>query len=171
MAGANLISLAERVEVDGMGQAQVERLRRVMARQLARSPSLQDLVVIDQDGTSIVDGRPSTSQVNIADRAYFQYHRTHRNSEPFVSTVIRSRLTGTWVIVVSQRIDRPDGSFAGVAVASVNVTYFQKFYASLDVGLDGVLVGPGEQPGPDHQEDNDGQHFIDIDIGPGRDRG
>jgi hypothetical protein len=46
-------------------------------------------------------------------------------------------------MMVTRRINRPDGSFAGVAYASVNTEYFSSFYRQVDLGRLGIvsLVG------------------------------
>ena len=45
---------------------------------------------------------------------------------------------------MARRIDKPDGSFGGVAVASVDPDYFKRFYSDLSLGKDGVVMLVGE---------------------------
>ncbi|REN16621.1 diguanylate cyclase, partial [Mycobacterium tuberculosis] len=51
-----------------------------------------------------------------------------------------SRVNGKLLIPVSRRIDNPDGSFAGVALATIDVDFFAKFYDSLDIGEAGAVA-------------------------------
>jgi hypothetical protein len=44
------------------------------------------------------------------------------------------------VIPVSRRIDRPDGSFGGVALVTLDLGYFGRFYDRFDVGREGTIV-------------------------------
>src|SRR5271165_5980906 len=133
-----LADLAERVETDGTGAPELDRLRLIMAQRLAASPVLQNLYVIGDTGMLLADGGSVIQSIDLSDRAYFQYHKTQTDPHPYVSAVLRSRLSGKPVISVSIRINRPDGSFAGIAEASVETGYFQEFYATLDLGHDGL---------------------------------
>lgn len=96
-ADASLIALVERVEVDGTAPEELERLRRLMAQQMASLPMLQGLTVFDETGASVVHGAPVTTETNAADRAYFQYHRTHSDRQPYTGESLRSRASGKWV--------------------------------------------------------------------------
>jgi PAS domain S-box-containing protein len=139
VADASLTALVERVETDGTGAAQLERLRRVLAQRLAHSLVLASLAVVDETGALIADGRSTMRQTNVADRTYFQYHQTHIDRQPYVSGILHSRLSDKLIISVSIRLNHPDGSFAGVVVASLASAYFQDFYATLDLGHDGLV--------------------------------
>jgi diguanylate cyclase (GGDEF)-like protein len=52
---------------------------------------------------------------------------------------MRSLATGEWIITVSRRVDRADGSFAGVAVAAIGLQHFKDFYGSFDIGVGGTI--------------------------------
>jgi PAS domain S-box-containing protein len=128
----------ERVKTDGTGPSQLERLRLLMTRGLAVSTVLDSLSIIDADGRLIAAGRPVPGVIDVSDREYFQYHKANTDPRPYVSSVLHARLTGKPVISLTVRIDNPDGSFAGVAAASVAAGYFQTFFASLDLGHGGL---------------------------------
>src|ERR1019366_10815137 len=59
LADTILTELAERVEADGAGAAQLDRLRQVMEQRLANSSALQSLGLLDETGTLIAYGNPS----------------------------------------------------------------------------------------------------------------
>ena len=134
-----LIGLVERLETDGTAPAALERVRRLLPRQVATLPQLKALAVLDESGDSIVDSLPATQRINFADRDYFQYFRGHPDRRLHIGAPVRSKATNDWVIPVSRRLDRPDGSFAGVVLATVDMMYFQKFYDSFAVGK-GALI-------------------------------
>ena len=79
-----------------------------------------------------------TAGTNVSDREYFQYHRTHPDRQLYVNPVIRSVSVGNLIVVVSRRIDHADGRFAGVVTAAIDLDYFQRFYATFDLGHDGL---------------------------------
>jgi diguanylate cyclase (GGDEF)-like protein len=44
------------------------------------------------------------------------------------------------VLPVSRRIDKPDGSFGGVALGTIQINFFADLYDSFDVGKEGVIM-------------------------------
>ena len=138
LAETALTGLAERVNIDGTGPEQRARLHRLMAQWVTISPVLQSISVVDETGTIVADSRPETPLINILDRPYFQFQKTHPGRQPVVGAILRSRVSHKYIIPVSIRLDRADGSFGGVVVTSVEAAYFQDFYATLDLGRDGI---------------------------------
>ncbi|MFK3741460.1 diguanylate cyclase [Massilia sp. TN1-12] len=135
VADTVLVALVDKVEVEGWSALSIDRLRALMMKQMADLPSLQGLFIYDAQGRWIVnsagkqfDGR------NNADRAYFQYHQRHPGRSVHVGAPIIGRTSGAWIIPVSRRIDHPDGSFAGVALATIKIDFFRKIYERLDLG-------------------------------------
>ena len=56
-----------------------------------------------------------------------------------LDTRSRARPAGEWITTVSRRFNHPDGSFAGVVVATISASYFADYYSQFDVGQNGVL--------------------------------
>src|SRR3712207_3823584 len=116
------------------GAAQLARLHWSMAVQGAALPLLQGLFLFDADGDSLVtSASPGPTGLNYADRAYFRRHRSLPDRGAHVSGPFRSKTNNEWMMVVSRRLDRPDGGFAGVVLATMSVGYFQRFYGTFDV--------------------------------------
>jgi diguanylate cyclase (GGDEF)-like protein/PAS domain S-box-containing protein len=99
--------------------------------------------IIDERGIYRLSNLPTTPAVDLSDREHFKVHVAKDSGQIFVSKPVLGRVTKRWSIQLSRRINHPDGSFGGVAVVSVDVGYFSAFYASLDLGRDGIaaLVG------------------------------
>ncbi|RFP52824.1 MAG: GGDEF domain-containing protein, partial [Limnothrix sp. CACIAM 69d] len=57
-----------------------------------------------------------------------------------VGSAIISRSTGDLVIPVSRRINNPDGTFAGVALITLKVDYFTKYFQRFSIGDDGNIT-------------------------------
>ncbi|WP_424578244.1 hypothetical protein [Bradyrhizobium sp. USDA 326] len=53
---------------------------------------------------------------------------------------MRSRSRGQWVITASRRFNHPNGSFAGVALTTIDVAFFLQFYRGFDVGRNGCIA-------------------------------
>jgi two-component system, NtrC family, sensor kinase len=116
------------------------RLQATLKRRLAALPFVRALFVIGLDGFLIHDtDYPSTPNVSLADRPYFEVHRNDPDVGLYVGHPLRSRSINVWFISVSRRLNNADGTFAGVAVAAVEPRYFERFFASLVVGDEGAI--------------------------------
>jgi diguanylate cyclase (GGDEF)-like protein len=136
-----LADLVERIETEGLGPRELARVQRQMVAQVANLPQLAGLFVYDETGKWLVNSRGVlTPTYNNADRAYFIYHRDHTGRLPYVGVPVVSRSSGKWIIPVSRRLNKPDGSFGGVALATLDVDYFRRFYQSFDIGERGAVA-------------------------------
>ena len=134
-----LSGVVERVHAGELGSDR-QRLHGFLASMTQRTPSLQGLFLFDANGRWVLNSLPVGAPVaNNADREYFIYHRTHPGQATHVGMPVRSRSSGMWVLPVSRRLDNPDGSFAGVALATVEIDFFRQFYDSFDIGNDGTI--------------------------------
>ncbi|MEW6124401.1 MAG: sensor domain-containing diguanylate cyclase [Pseudomonadota bacterium] len=97
--------------------------------------------VLDRNGmlTSESEIFPSR-EFDLGDRDYFQVHRERADAGHFLSTPHLSRLReGEPFFAMSRRLNAPDGSFAGVIVMSVRLSYFANLFQGLDLGRDGEI--------------------------------
>ncbi|WP_436318110.1 sensor domain-containing diguanylate cyclase [Variovorax paradoxus] len=140
-ADSALFGIVERVEHDGTSPAAVERLREVLATRVEEFPQLDGLHVYDQDGNWVANSRRTPPQnLNNANREYFIFHRTHEDRGPHIGVPVKSRTSGELLVPVSRRINHADGRFAGVALATIDIDFFMKFYDSLDIGEAGAVA-------------------------------
>ena len=135
-----LQELVDRAETDGTKPAALRHLRTVMAAHVAELPVLHNLFIVDAAGNGVVNAIPGLKNANYRDRPYFIFHRTHRDRTTHVGHTVRSRTDGSWIMTITRRIDRPDGSFAGLAMATISGNYFLHLYNEVDVGRFGVIV-------------------------------
>ena len=109
-----------------------------LARQGAVAADLVHQVsIIDAQGIFRLSNLPRTPSVNLADREYFKVHAARASDEVFVSQPVPGGISNQGAIQLSRRISRPDGSFAGVAMVSLDADYFASFYTNLDLGRHG----------------------------------
>jgi diguanylate cyclase (GGDEF)-like protein len=136
-----LWGLVERVEKGGAGTAELPRLHHFMSSRVERTPVIQGLFLYNENGRWIVNSlRTPFSGQNNADREYFIFHRDHDDRNMHIGHPLRSRSSGDWVLPVSRRINRPDGGFAGVVLATVKISYFQSVHESYQLGDKGVVL-------------------------------
>ncbi|HBF51413.1 MAG TPA: hypothetical protein DDX04_14915, partial [Massilia sp.] len=139
-ADAVLAELVERAEEAGPGKLDGERMHKRMEHITAASTEIQELFVYDADGSRLATSLPTLLPGSNIDREYFRYHMTHADRGARIGKPIHSRSSGALTIPVTRRIDRPDGSFGGVAMASLRLDFFGKFYDSFDVGQTGTII-------------------------------
>ncbi|WP_175812177.1 sensor domain-containing diguanylate cyclase [Burkholderia contaminans] len=115
--------------------------RDVLFEHSMNAPFIGSQLVLDANGDILLD---STQDVprhgNFADRKYFTVHRDDPNVGLYVSAPFASHLRGgTSSIALSRRISNPDGSFAGVALITLNLEYFHHLFAGLSLGQHGSM--------------------------------
>ena len=132
--------LVERLQVDGMTDHNYARLHPLLMASVRDMPQLHGLFVYDETGRWVVNSQPVLlTQYNNSDRDYFIFHREHPQDRAYIGPPIRSRSTGEWIITVSRRIDRLDGSFGGVALATMAMSHFNSHYEGYDIGQAGTI--------------------------------
>lgn len=135
-----LLGLVERLETEGSGPVQIQRLRQLVGRQQSLMPQLSGVTVYDRDGRWLMaSNRPIPAGANSSDRAFFIHHRNDPSREPFIGLPIRSRSTQEWVITVSRRFDDPNGEFAGVVAVTLGIENFLRLFGQLDIGREGAI--------------------------------
>lgn len=140
-ADTALVGIVERIEADGTTPTALDRIHKLLVRRTAELTQLKGLFIYDENGQWLVNSLPVMPlNVNNADRDYFIYHRTHQDDKPYIGLPIKSRSSGVWIMTVSRRISHTDGSFAGVALATIDIDYFNKFYNSFNLGKKGAIA-------------------------------
>ena len=87
---------------------------------------------------------PSTS---IADRGYFRTAQSRRDQGLLIGEPVVGRLVNRLIIPVAKRLEKPDGSFAGVVVTALDPQRLVQLFHSLRVGTRSS-VGIAHRDGP-----------------------
>lgn len=133
--------LLEHIAEDGLGKQSVQRIGRQLMSQVDELPQLNGIFVYDENGRWIINSQRTLAQnYNNADRGYFIYHKEHADRTPYIGPPIQSRSTGQWIFTISRRIDKADGSFGGVVLATIAFDYFNRYYESFNVGRRGAIL-------------------------------
>ena len=112
--------------------------------------------LVDAEGRLVVTHNAATVGRSVADRDYFQFHRSTEADVPFVSPVELGRATGKYLFRVTRRINDAQGRFAGVSLVTVDPESIAGFYRRLMPegrqrgGADRSTrpAGPGSHPSP-----------------------
>jgi diguanylate cyclase (GGDEF)-like protein/PAS domain S-box-containing protein len=139
-ADLTLIGAVQRLEIDGTGPDTVKKLRQIMIARLAAFPILASFVVTDADGKCLIIDVPTIpDNCSLAGTAGYEYHRTHEDQGPHLSAPERAIGSGTWVIPLSRRFDRPDGSFAGMVVTGISIPDITRYYDTFNIRQNGSI--------------------------------
>ena len=110
-------------------------------------PASMGLGIADEKGIVTLNNAGPTGY-SVSDGNYFLAQRDHTANGLVISVPLTARGTGRSTIQFSRRLERADGSFAGVVAFGVDTNYFSDFYQSILVGdrgsialigLDGVI--------------------------------
>lgn len=131
-----IVSEAQSAGLDEDGLATIEAR---MRRTIGVSSRLLRLDIYDPDGkwlaTTAQNLPPGPRQTGYS---YFQNHRESISQAPFIGRPIQVP-GGDWILTVSERLNRPDGSFGGAVVATLDCQYFSRFYSGFNVGEHGSI--------------------------------
>ena len=97
------------------------------------------IAIAGPDGQILMTDR-NLPPSNVADREHFKVHIAGDTGRLFISKPVLGRSSGKWSVQFTRRINKADGSFGGMVVASLDPNYFSEFYKSLDTGNHSVAV-------------------------------
>jgi len=124
----------------GHGEANIRELNQVARTQIRDLGELDGLYMSDARGQYFLATNGETQALNNADRVYFQHHQKGGGNELYIGQPVLGKTTGQWVITLSKGIYDDDGTFQGVALATLSVERFRTLYRSLPLGEQGIVV-------------------------------
>lgn len=108
---------------------------RVVFDNSLRARGAGDVLVLDAQGNVILDsGSLTPRRTNLGDRDYFLAFSERGERELFFGKPVPSRVTGLNILPISRPYFHADGSFAGVVVGAIRLSYFNELFGSLDLG-------------------------------------
>jgi len=113
-------------------------LPRLIREGLVKGSGLVVLNIADAKGNIIARSQPS-GPFNMADREFFRLHAERDTGLLDISKPVASRVSGRSTILLSRRMNNPDGSFGGIVLLAVSPEYFMEYYLDADLGKEGSL--------------------------------
>jgi hypothetical protein len=142
-----LRNLQEKIAADGVATPETFASRlgsrdahELLLDRIAGIPQIQAMSFIADDGHVINSSRnfPPAS-FNVSDRDYFLALRDKDTNAPFLGEVSKNRGADTWNVFLARRISAPNGTFLGLVVGVIDLSYFENLYKALEIG-DGAAV-------------------------------
>ena len=97
------------------------------------------IALTDANGDVIASSIPS-APTNLAFREYFKAHVARDAGELIVDKPIFGKLSKTWTVPFSRRINKPDGSFNGIVLFAVAPAFLTHSYTQEAFGKQGLLA-------------------------------
>ncbi len=120
-----------------LGQVSPDIQHLVQFDQSTAAPFKGEVLLLDADGAVIADSSTLwPTPRNFANRDYFQAHQRNAQAGLFISRPfkIHCACDQVWRIAFSRRVSGPNGEFAGVAVATMRLAYFDQLFNRLTIG-------------------------------------
>ncbi len=142
-----IYDLSLRAVIDGLKQPGVLGLSPALRQMVlfdgsASAKDLGSILVTDELGNVVFDSLGSPPRhLNLADRDYFKVQRDSPNVGLYVShPFVPKSKSGERSIALSRRITRADGSFGGVVLGTMRLTYFQRLFDGMNLGAGGSMA-------------------------------
>jgi PAS domain-containing protein len=95
-------------------------------------PQANAISIIDDTGRIVNFSREwPVPLIDTSDRDFYSYWREHDDPGVFIGAPVPNKVTGTWVITVTRRINSTSGVFIGILLGVVEVPYFESFYQAI----------------------------------------
>jgi NAD(P)-dependent dehydrogenase (short-subunit alcohol dehydrogenase family) len=129
---SGVVGVVSRLEMDGAEPATIAKLRTLLEARKKAIERIHSLAIIDDRGNWLTS--PGTIGSTLNDDAFFRYHQLSPKREPHVGRPVKSLLDGEWVVTLSRRFNKLDGSFGGVVLATISSGYLSHFYEQFEIG-------------------------------------
>ncbi len=131
-----ILQMKRAAERDGTGTA----LQRLISDHADIRGYLAVASIADAQGRLVNSTLPIPADAGIADLAHFRVHAGEDGGALFINRPALGRVSGKWSFHLSRRINRPDGSFGGVAVIAVDLSYWQRLLREGRFGESGTIA-------------------------------
>ncbi|OPY96697.1 diguanylate cyclase [Bradyrhizobium sacchari] len=129
---SGVVGVVSRLEMDGTGPATIAKLRNLMEVRKKAIERVHSFAIIDDQGNCLTS--PGTIGSTLSDDAFFRQHQLSPKREPHFGRPVKSLIDGEWVVTLSRRFNKADGSFGGVVLATISSGYLSHFYEQFEIG-------------------------------------
>ncbi|MDN4988134.1 diguanylate cyclase [Bradyrhizobium sp. WYCCWR 13022] len=129
---SGVVGVVSRLEMDGSDPATIAKLRNLLEARKRAMERVHSLAIIDDKGNWLTS--PGTIASTLSDDAFFRHHQLSPLREAYVGHPVKSLVDGEWVVTLSRRFNKPDGSFGGVVLAAIGSRYLSHFYEQFEIG-------------------------------------
>jgi diguanylate cyclase (GGDEF)-like protein/PAS domain S-box-containing protein len=127
------------------GKEDPHKITHFLKLQQERVPDIYNLRITDEKGMlRYGSDLYQVPVVDYADRDYFLHQRDNPEAGLYIAKPVFGKTTNKWLLVLSRRINAPDGSFAGVVYGSISLEHISELM-EIDIELyDTITLRDGE---------------------------
>ena len=115
-------------------------VRRTLKDKIASLPYVHSVMLVDARGRLINSSQSGPiPDLDVSDRQYFKTLRSDSPSAPVMSAPARDPATGGWTVYLARNFSGPNGEFLGVVLGAVDLEYFERLFAGLNLGEEGAI--------------------------------
>ncbi|WP_063692194.1 sensor domain-containing diguanylate cyclase [Bradyrhizobium stylosanthis] len=129
---SGVVGVVSRLEMDGTEPATIAKLRNLLEVRKKAMERVHSFAIIDDHGNWLTS--PGTIGATFSDDAFFRHHQLSPKREAHIGRPVKSLIDGEWVVTLSRRFNKPDGSFGGVVLATISSKYLSHFYEQFEIG-------------------------------------
>ena len=110
--------------------------------QAANASGFGSIMILDKDGRLLASSRSERPEpFDGSSRDYFQVYAAGKGApDLYISHPFRGHRDGLWTVALSRRLANPDGSFAGVVVGTLKLSYFLNLFGTVRMPAGGVMI-------------------------------
>jgi diguanylate cyclase (GGDEF)-like protein/PAS domain S-box-containing protein len=112
----------------------------MLESRLETAPEVSAFHLTNAQGKHLYSSLDPLPHIDISDRDYFIQLRDDASAGLVISAPVISRTTDKWTLILGRRLNFKDGSFAGVAIAVMDMDHFQKLFTSLSLDNHGLVA-------------------------------
>ena len=121
------------------GNALQTELPEHLRNRLRATPQIRNLLVLGPTGALVGRAAGAPIEPDLTGRGYVTAHRHGTSSSLSLSPAFRLPGDGGWTIALTRRINGPKQEFLGVSVAYLDLDYFRRSYAEVELGQGGIV--------------------------------
>lgn len=107
------------------------------------TPEVDSIRIMDEHGiVRFGHDVPISPRIDLSDRAYFLKARDDPafNGKLIVDGPLFARISQKWVVIFARRLNKPDGSFAGIIYANLETSQLEKSLSAIALGSNGAAT-------------------------------
>ncbi|WP_027522753.1 diguanylate cyclase [Bradyrhizobium sp. Ec3.3] len=135
---SGVVGVVSRLEMDGTDPSTIAKLRNLLEVRKKAIERIHSLAIIDDNGNWLTSAGAVTS--TLSDDEFFRHHKFSPKREAYVGRPIKSLVDGEWVVTLSRRFNKLDGSFGGVVLATISANYLSHFYQQFLIGRNSSIT-------------------------------
>jgi signal transduction histidine kinase len=123
------------------GTLRESSLNSFIVREHSRLPELVVFRATDEAGNAIYGPRVTpVKTTSLAHRDYFSFLRDTPHAGLVISKPLIGGISGKWMVILARRINRPDGTFAGLVYSGIGLEYLTKTFSKINIGEHGSIA-------------------------------